>query len=67
MNHIELIQAFDQECPWCGTGFTVEIDNTTVDPEIVEDCRICCAPILIRVERDYSGDITQVIANKENE
>jgi hypothetical protein len=67
MSQIELIQTFGQECPYCGTGFTVEVDNTTVHHEMVEDCRICCAPILIRIERDYSGEITQVLVSKENE
>ena len=67
MSQVELIQILDSSCPWCGSKLTVRIDNTTDDLELIEDCEICCAPIVFRVDRDLSGHINGVFAIRENE
>jgi len=40
-------------CPYCGVIHDVTIDPTEGDEqEFIEDCRICCRPITIKVRFD---------------
>jgi len=55
------------QCPYCWEKIPVEIDATGSEGQAyVEDCHICCQPILIEVKIGGSGSI-QVSAKKENE
>ena len=45
-------------CPKCGEEIVVPIDVPAgSEQEYVEDCPVCCAPILIRVEVDVDGEV----------
>lgn len=37
-------------CPYCGEPITLLVDHTGGDQHYVEDCFVCCQPILVRVE-----------------
>ena len=37
------------QCPYCWEMQYFEIDPSIAEQEYVEDCQICCHPILIRV------------------
>jgi Cysteine-rich CPXCG len=52
-------------CPYCGEILYVEPEPSDQAVEYVEDCHVCCQPIMIRVE--YSEDGSQVFARRENE
>ncbi|MFT6914678.1 MAG: hypothetical protein ACJAWL_000974 [Motiliproteus sp.] len=39
-------------CPYCSEGFAVLVDGSEPDQEYVEDCQVCCQPILISVYLD---------------
>jgi hypothetical protein len=45
----ELIQ-----CPYCFEYVELDIGFDTLG-ELVEDCQVCCRPLLITVELDASG------------
>ena len=53
-------------CPYCGENISLLIDDTLQSQEYVEDCEVCCSPILINVEIIYSGNIL-INTRKENE
>ncbi|MFT5722424.1 MAG: hypothetical protein ACI9W6_002753 [Motiliproteus sp.] len=36
-------------CPYCSENFSVLVDGSESDQEYVEDCQVCCQPILITV------------------
>jgi len=36
-------------CPYCGESIEVLIDSEEVGQQYIEDCQVCCHPILIRV------------------
>ena len=46
----------DRDCPWCGEPLEMTIDCSAGDQDYVEDCQICCAPILVRVRLVHSDD-----------
>jgi cysteine-rich CPXCG protein len=36
-------------CPYCGEPLTVLIDPSEAGQEYIEDCQICCRPIIMQV------------------
>jgi hypothetical protein len=53
-------------CPYCGESISLLIDNSIENQEYVEDCQVCCSPILISVEIDHNGNI-YMNTKRENE
>ena len=42
----------EDTCPWCGEPLELSIDASAGSADYVEDCQVCCAPILVRVRID---------------
>lgn len=42
-------------CPYCGEEIEVEIDGSVERQRYVEDCSVCCKPMLLVVECDEDG------------
>ena len=53
-------------CPYCGENITILVDDSLPEQEYVEDCQVCCRPIVLRVSVDMDGDAS-VSAIAENE
>jgi len=53
-------------CPYCGETISVLVDNSLPEQNYVEDCQVCCRPIVLDVTIDLDGDV-QVSARSENE
>ena len=53
-------------CPYCGESISLLIDNSIENQEYVEDCQVCCSPILISIEIDHYGNIF-INTKRENE
>ena len=53
-------------CPYCGETITILVDDSLPEQQYVEDCQVCCRPILIDVAVGSDGAPT-VDANVENE
>ena len=56
----------DVGCPYCGETITVLIDGTLPEQNYIEDCEVCCRPIVFDVVVDVDGDVT-VSVRAENE
>jgi len=53
-------------CPYCGESITVLVDGSLPQQTYVEDCQVCCRPIVLDASVDVDGDVT-VSARSENE
>ena len=53
-------------CPYCDAAITVLIDGSVADQSYVEDCEVCCRPIVldVRVSPDGSIDICPGVENE---
>jgi hypothetical protein len=52
-------------CPSCGEEVVVPVDASAGDEqEYVEDCPVCCAPVLLHVCVEPDGKIT-IVARSE--
>jgi len=36
-------------CPWCGEPITVVVDCTEAEQCYVEDCGVCCQPMVLDI------------------
>lgn len=53
-------------CPYCGEAITVLIDRQEAGHQYIEDCQVCCKPIIFHVAEDSMGDLS-VSVRDENE
>ena len=53
-------------CPYCWEQIGVVLDISVTEQEYVEDCFVCCRPIVIRY-RAESGEITELEARAETD
>jgi hypothetical protein len=40
------------QCPYCWETLDISVDPSEPEQEYVEDCQVCCQPILIHVTFD---------------
>ena len=53
-------------CPYCGEMISVLVDDSVPEQNYIEDCQVCCRPIVFDVTVDADGDAV-VSARSENE
>jgi hypothetical protein len=53
-------------CPYCGETISVLVDDSLPVQRYIEDCEVCCRPIMLDVMVAPDGDIA-VNARGENE
>jgi hypothetical protein len=55
-------------CPWCGSPTEITLDCSAGSQTFVEDCMVCCAPIVISLDFDpVTGELTDMSAVREND
>ncbi len=53
-------------CPYCGEAISVLLDDSLPEQRYVEDCQVCCRPIVLNVSVSADGNVA-VRARSENE
>lgn len=61
-----MLPSIDITCPYCGELITVLVDDSAGDQDYIEDCQVCCRPIVIAVRFDEDG-VPQVSAAAEDD
>jgi len=49
------LEAVDIQCPYCWEIIEITIDCSITSQEYVEDCEVCCRPIVMSVELSEDG------------
>ncbi|MDX2436987.1 MAG: CPXCG motif-containing cysteine-rich protein [Acidobacteriota bacterium] len=52
-------------CPYCGEPVELSIDATLPSQQYVEDCEVCCRPMVVTI--DATADEPVVNVTRENE
>lgn len=61
MKRRPLAIAFDLACPFCGETSPVEIDEGGGErQEFVDECPVCCHPLLVHIAPDVTGQDLEV-------
>ena len=55
------------QCPYCGETLEAEIDTSAGSQEYVEDCHVCCRPIVFHTEVDVDGELLRCEVRREND
>ena len=53
-------------CPYCWESIVVEVDDSALPAAYVEDCSVCCQPMLVHAEPGM-GEVPSVTVTRENE
>lgn len=52
-------------CPYCGESISVLIDPQEVGQQYIEDCQVCCKPIVFIISEDTMGDILVSVQSED--
>lgn len=44
-------------CPWCGEAFVSFFDASAGPQNYIEDCQVCCRPIVCDFQVDSDGEV----------
>jgi hypothetical protein len=62
----ELAVGAEITCPYCWESIEILIDLSVESQRYVEDCHVCCRPIIISYQ-SIDGQLTEIAAEMENE
>ena len=54
-------------CPYCGEEFVSLVDPSVAQQEYIEDCQICCNPIVFEVSLDTMSREPTVNVRRDND
>ncbi len=54
-------------CPYCGEQFDTSVDCSAGDTNYIEDCYVCCRPIVFHVFIHHTGELDYVHTATEND
>ncbi len=54
------------DCPYCGEAIEVLVDTSVDHQQYIEDCSVCCRPIVFTVTAD-DGTLLSVDVRSEDE
>lgn len=63
---MSLQESVEIDCPYCGEPVMLLIDCSAGAQQYVEDCQVCCRPMVVRVTLDESG-YPQVAVGRDDE
>lgn len=61
-----MLVPFDISCPYCGEPVEILVDASAGDQRYIEDCQVCCRPIVLSIRLDADGE-PRVDAAAEND
>ncbi|WP_369930881.1 CPXCG motif-containing cysteine-rich protein [Xanthomonas sp. NCPPB 2632] len=64
---LHMYEFTDVACPYCGETIEVAVDTSGGSQMYIEDCQVCCRPIVMRLTVDEGDDSFALDASAENE
>jgi hypothetical protein len=52
-------------CPYCGEQVNVLLDAEEQGGEYIEDCQVCCRPIVFRVSAGPDGELAVAVRTED--
>ena len=65
---MKALEFASSHCPYCGESIDLAIDTSLASQQYVEDCQVCCRPMLVTVSiDDQSEQAVNVVVRAEND
>lgn len=61
-----MLPTVDVQCPYCGETITLLVDTSAGAQRYIEDCQVCCRPIVVSMHVDEDGE-AQVDVTSEDD
>ncbi len=61
---MDLLQDEVVHCPYCGEPVGLQLDLSAGSQEYVEDCAVCCQPMVVTVELGGDGSYHLEVARE---
>lgn len=52
-------------CPYCGENICVLVDASVPDQRYIEDCQVCCRPIIFDVKVQGDGELFVSVSSED--
>ena len=52
-------------CPYCGERIELLVDSSVEEQTYIEDCQVCCRPILISASIDEDGEVLVEVRSED--
>ena len=62
-----MIELISLHCPYCGESFDSSVDLSAGGQTYVEDCAVCCRPIVVSVALGHDDTLAQVLTRREQD
>jgi len=60
---MSLLEESAADCPYCGEPITLLIDTSCEEQTYVEDCEVCCCPMLLKNSTILSSQLSLFFFN----
>ena len=54
------------DCPYCWEPLTLLVDENDFGVDYVEDCQVCCRPMVVTAFLDGDGDATVTLRREDD-
>ena len=54
------------QCPYCGEPLNVLLDGSAGNQEYIEDCQVCCRPIVFQLTVDFDGEFSVAVLSEND-
>ena len=63
----EFLREVEVGCPYCGEIIRTMLDLSAGGQEYIEDCQVCCRPIVLRFTVDHDGTLGELSAERDDD
>ena len=60
-----MLPSIDVQCPYCGETIGLLVDDSAGPQRYIEDCQVCCRPIVVNVVIDDDGVVDVRVAGED--
>ncbi|MFN8063057.1 MAG: CPXCG motif-containing cysteine-rich protein [Vicinamibacterales bacterium] len=60
------MDAHTTSCPYCGESLEILVDESVRRQTYVEDCQVCCKPMVVRVTVHRDGEVDLSVSAEDD-
>lgn len=60
-----MVESLSASCPYCGESIELLVDASAGSQRYVEDCQVCCRPMVVTVLVDAAGEVEVGVAAED--